>query len=83
MEELPTVLPAALSGLEELDMGFRPDGFTGSRLGDWLLLSKGRDSPRSELLSAESAVGGRTYVLPPVSAGLRNERVRESPVDIL
>jgi hypothetical protein len=42
---LPTVLPVELSGLEDIDIGCRVEGLTGSRLGDWPLLSKDFDSP--------------------------------------
>jgi hypothetical protein len=34
IEGLPTALPAELDGLEDVDMGFRAEGLTGSRLGD-------------------------------------------------
>jgi hypothetical protein len=83
IEGLPTALPAELDGLEDVDMGFRVEGLTGSRLGDWLLVSIDFDSPCRALLSIDSAIGGRPYLLLPVSAGLRNERVREGKPDIL
>lgn len=55
VDTLPTTLLAALGGLadvdDEVDVKFRVGGLTGSRLGDWLLLSLGLGSGSFTLLS--------------------------------
>jgi hypothetical protein len=79
---LPLVLPAELGGLEDVFGGLRVEGFTGSLLGDWLLLSMDFASGCRMLLSIDSEAEGRPYLLFPGSAGLRSERVREGIVVI-
>ena len=68
-------LPVALGGLE--DAAARVEGFTGSRLGDWLDLGT-LDVPESIRLAE------RLEFLFPISpAGFRRERVREGKLDMV
>lgn len=79
IEALLEMLPVALGGRDVVDMllALRVGGFTGNRLGDWLVRSglAAEDSSPSEAFE-------RSY-LDPDSEGLRSDRVLEGMVDMV
>lgn len=79
IEALLAMLPVALGGHDVVDMllALRVGGFTGRRLGDWLVRSG-----RATEASGASCVRERSY-LDPDSDGLRSDRVLEGMADMV
>ena len=82
IEETDEMLPVALGGLPYNDTGRAVDLTVGNRLGDSPLVWGGFVSV-GRVLHCTTSASGRPYLLDPLSAGLRRDRVREGNADIL